>query len=74
MAYEEQLPNLDKFYEGLTSPPISERTYEKLVKDGEAPYKKDDLHANQNVLIRKQEHDKPLICRFHVPCLLCTLQ
>ncbi len=64
MAYEEKLPNLEKFYEGLSVQSISSEDYENIQKKNYLKVKKEKYYANQNVMLQTPDDDKKVVCRF----------
>ena len=63
-AYEEKLPNLEKFYEGLTSKTVSKKEFEQIIDNGLKSDHSENLHANQNLLIQVEGAEQQLICRY----------
>ena len=63
-AYEEKLPNLEKFYQGLSSKTVSLKTFDLISQKGLALEISDNFHANQNVAILNDTDDQELICRY----------
>ncbi len=64
MAYEEKLPNLEKFYEGLVNLEIGEEEYHQLLTNSKLKVKKDVYYANQCIRISQKKEKQELICRY----------
>ncbi len=65
-AYEEKLPNLEKFYEGIVTRIVNNKEFESVVQNGELKIQGSEYHANQNVLLQSSESDQNKICRYHL--------
>ena len=63
-AYEEKLPNLEKFYEGISTKIVSETEYSKL--SGNLPLDIDgkNYYANQSVFTCLKNENEKIVCRF----------
>ncbi len=64
-AYEEELANLDKIYEGLSSRSLDKKDFEQLLKSGRTAVPKDEYYANQYVWADLQGENRKVICRYH---------
>ncbi|MCP4750270.1 MAG: PhoH family protein [Proteobacteria bacterium] len=64
MAYEERLPNLEKFYAGVKTRVVEEKAFEKLVHGTGIKIEEGEYYANQSVLVKMRDSDKQLACRF----------
>ena len=65
-AYEEKLPNLEKFYEGIVTRRVNDDEFESVVQSGELKVPGSEYHANQNVLLQSSESDQNRVCRYHL--------
>jgi PhoH-like ATPase len=65
MAFEEKLPNLEKFYAGLVTYTVTRDDDTVLRQNGGIQPKQAVFHANQSVLVQYKETDEVLICRYH---------
>lgn len=65
IAYEEKLPNLEKFYEGIVTRPVSVELLESVLTSGELPVPSQEYHANQSVRLQTPDPDQFEICRYH---------
>lgn len=66
IAYEEKLPNLEKFYEGIATLKADERELQSLLASGELETTANGFHANQSVQVQSQESKECEVCRYHL--------
>ncbi len=66
IAYEEKLPNLEKFYEGIVSMTTEDSALESVLQKGELKVPPNEYHANQSVRLQSSDPDQKLICRYHL--------
>ena len=64
MPYEEKLPNLEKFYEGLVTLELNESDFYKLGTEGGLKRKPSEFHANQSLCAVNGGTDQNLLCRY----------
>lgn len=65
VPYESQLPNLEKFYQGIMKEVLAAEKYTKLRKNGFIKVNPEKYHANQNVLIyAENQNEEAIITRF----------
>lgn len=62
-AYEEKLPNFEKFYEGLQTKTIPEKEFQTLMQKKQLQVN-DDFHANQNVWVTADGREEKIITRY----------
>lgn len=65
MAYEEKLPNLAKFYKGITEKHVSENKFSQLIQNGFLKIETESFYANQSINIYQQDSDNQTLCRFN---------
>ncbi len=64
--YEDKLPNLEKFYEGIESLEITEDDFKLLRNNSRLDVVADDYHANQNIILKYPKIlEQPAITRFN---------
>lgn len=66
IAYEEKLPNLEKFYEGITVRPVDPAEFETVIQSGELKVPSNSYHANQSVLLQPENSERSEVCRYHM--------
>jgi len=64
LAYEEKLPDLAKFYKGITEKTVNADQYNQLRQKGFLKLRKQSFYANQSVNIFEQNSESQTICRF----------
>ncbi len=64
MAYEEKLPNLDKFYEGVTVKSVGEKDFGNLSGNDGLKVENKDYYANQSVQVQLRDAAECIVCRF----------
>ncbi|MBU2512469.1 PhoH family protein [bacterium] len=63
-AYEEKLPNLEKFYEGLVTRNMEEKEFNQLLDAGFYKANPDEYYANQNFCVKNSKSDQKVLCRY----------
>lgn len=66
IAYEERLPNLEKFYEGIVTRTVEPDTFESVVLSGELAVPDTSYHANQSVRLISEDGEHSANCRYHL--------
>ncbi|MFH2128900.1 MAG: PhoH family protein [bacterium] len=66
VAYEEQLPNFEKFYAGIVTRKVSEKEFDTLLESEELKVASGTYHANQSVLLQGSTSQRKRISRYRM--------
>ena len=64
VAFEEKLPNLERFYEGLVTLKVNDKDFTLLLENKKIKVDENSYYANQCVRVEAVDRDKKLVCRF----------